>query len=109
MILMIDRENDTQTGWILDDIAKISIGKTKRMTRSLLEELIQKDYHDILIMDNMFNGAAAANPKDIIEDDLLDCMVLVCRKTDGEEFSILFDTVAYLCNNEGRTIRRIVV
>jgi hypothetical protein len=109
MILKIKREDVSQQWWILDNIAKIGVGHSLRMTRESLEELIKKADYEIVLMDNMFKSASFADAKDIIKDDLLNCMVLICRKTDGEEFSVLFDTVAYLCNDEGKTIEKISV
>jgi hypothetical protein len=40
-----------------------------------------------------------------------DCVgyyTLICRLTNGDEFSIVFDTVAYICNDDGKTIEKIL-
>lgn len=33
---------------------------------------------------------------------------LICRLSTGDELSIVFDTVAYLCSDDGKTIEKIV-
>ena len=33
----------------------------------------------------------------------------ICRLENGEEYSVLFDTSAYICNDSGKTIEKVVV
>lgn len=98
MILKIERYND-QDWWMLDDIRKIS--------KSHFEQEFSKDFeendYDIFLLDygHYLNSIGKGETARRIEQ-------LICRISNGNEFSILFDTVAYLCNDEGKTIEKIV-
>jgi len=108
MILKIKRYLDYEEWWLLDNIHKISKSKTLKATR---EELIGDgvmrgivEDHDICIMDVLDNTSEfSSNHK-------FDYTILICRgKTTDSEFSVIFDTEAYICNDDGKTIERIVV
>lgn len=104
MILKIRCDNDVSLAdyswWFMDDIRKVS-------TKSIMGAEPGK-----------CPGATGAGHNPEIEYDVslvfhLDqtCpsfMVLICRRTDSTEFSIAFDTVAYLMNDHGETIEKIV-
>ena len=102
MILKIKRELDNQEWWILDSIRKVSIGKTFERNRRDFNELDV----DVVIMDRMNSGDE--NPPG---DHPM--KVLICRLDSGlesgDEYVIVFDTFAYLCNDLGKTIEKIVV
>jgi hypothetical protein len=115
MILKVIRAvSSGQEYWIFDCIKKISVSSTKNITRinyfldgnvphdhdEIKKEPSLMDIHDITLIDNF-----AANEN--LEENKY--KVLICRDADtGTEFSIAFDTVAYLCNDEGKTIEKIV-
>lgn len=105
MILKIQRFKETgQEYWILDDIRKISVGETNRITH---EEYVRdgEDFdYDIIILDKFYGDATKHR-----DTDFTLYKVLICRGKDtSTEFSIVFDTIAYLCNDEGKTIEKIV-
>jgi len=97
MILKIKRYTDNQEWEILDLIRKISIGKTVQRNRRDFDELEV----DLVVMDNMDSGDE--NPP---ADHPM--KVLFCRLESGDRYTIVFDTVAYLCNDLGKTIEKIV-
>jgi len=108
MILKIKRNLDYEEWWLLDNIRKISKSKTLKATR---EELtgdgimrgIVED-HDIRIMDVLDNTNESTS------DHKFNYVILICRgKTTDNEFSVIFDTEAFICNDEGKTIERIYV
>lgn len=85
--------------WILDDIRKIS----KVHVGSLPYD---KDFDaldaDICILD--FYDSL----DDKSDQQFRDVIKLICILSNGDEFCVLFDTVAYLLNNNGKTIEKIV-
>jgi hypothetical protein len=108
MILKIRRENAYEAWWILDDIRKISVGKTLSKSYQETESLINtgKPAVDILLLDKFFNCQANNVRSD---NDRYNSTELICRRADDTEFCIWFDTEAFLCNDKGQTIDRIVV
>lgn len=111
MILKIERYPDgeeSQDWWILDDIRKIS--------KAEFEQHPDKDFDsgeaDIFLLDYI-NYLKYINAN-VYLDELGDgrrkkkVVRLVCRLSNGNEFCVLFDTIAYLCNDEGKTIEKMV-
>jgi len=108
MIIKIKRHLDYEEWWLLDNIRKISKSKTLKATR---EELVGDgivrgiiEDHDICIMDILNDTNESTS------DHKFDYVILICRgKTIDSEFSIIFDTEAFICNDGGKTIERICV
>ena len=99
MILKIARYGDEQDWWILDDIRKIS--------KAQFSQPAAKDFSseeaDIFILDYLAylnTEGAGQDSRDVIK--------LICRLSDGSEFIVLFDTLAYLLNDNGKTIEKLV-
>lgn len=97
MILKIKRESDDQNWEVFDSIRKISIGKTFQRNRRDFDELDV----DLVIMDNMNSGDENPPGNHPMK-------TLICRLESGDEYTIVFDTVAYLCNDLGKTIEKII-
>jgi len=105
MILKIERyygpaKDDPDCWWMLDDIRKISHYKYKNHPfnqdfSDIDADIFLLDYEEYL--KKMNNGQPS---RDVIK--------LVCRVSNGNEFIVLFDTIAYLCNDEGKTIEKLV-
>ena len=106
MILKIERyygpaKDDPNCWWMLDDIRKISHYRYKNHQ---FNKDFSDDEADIFLLDyeeylnKMFPEQKSS--RDVIK--------LVCRLSNGNEFIVLFDTVAYLCNDEGKTIEKMV-
>lgn len=96
MILKIARYKDNRDWWIIDGIKRINYG---------LEEVKRKDIRidpDILIEDFYENISTFE------ENQTISTICMTCRMADDEEKYIEFDTIAYLCNDEGKTIEKIV-
>lgn len=99
MILKIERYMEGEDWWILDDIRKIS--------KAQFDQPFNKDFEhsnaDIFILDY---GDA---PKRINSgQDTRSVVRLICRLSDGNEFCVLFDTIAYILNDNGKTIEKVV-
>jgi hypothetical protein len=103
MMLKIMRHlsSDMQDWWMLDDIRKISVSKDYAFSEY---EDINQDLtvHDISIMDYFYKNEDK-------QSQAFRFKILICRDSKGDEFSIMFDTLAYLCNDVGKTIEKIVV
>jgi hypothetical protein len=105
MILKIERyygfvKDDPCGWWMLDDIRKISHYKHK-------DHPFSKDFVDVdadvflLDYEDYLENTNAAQPhRDVIK--------LVCRLSNGDEFVVLFDTVGYILNDNGKTIEKLV-
>jgi len=100
MILKILRYSQDADWWMFDDIKKVS--KTTFCYKSS-NEVIEHDY-DVFILDTL-DKHRNLKPN---EDKEVEVSVLVCRMGDGTELTIAFDTLAYLCNDSGKTIEKIV-
>ena len=99
MLLKIERYDKEQNWWILDDIRKVS----KAQFSHPAMKNFSSEEADIFILDYMdwihSNGADQMH-RDVIK--------LICRISNGSEFTVLFDTIAYLLNDNGKTIEKIV-
>jgi len=105
MILKIERyhglaKDDPNDWWMLDDIRKISHYKynNKPFDQDFAvidADIILLDYEGYL--DKVGGGQSS---RDVIR--------LICRLSSGNEFSVLFDTIAYILNDNGKTIEKLV-
>ncbi len=103
MILKIERythDASTNNWWMLDDIRKVS--------KTLIKEVPFKnnendELFDIVIFD--FHQHLKDNKMDQQNRDLIQ---LICRLSNGNEFCMLFDTIAYILNDNGKTIEKLV-
>ncbi len=105
MILKIERyigskENKIyQDWWLLDDIRKVS--------KAEFDQPFSKDFEsgeaDIFVLDYESNLQIVGTPppsRKIVK--------LVCRLGNGSELCVIFDTMAYVLNDNGKTIEKIV-
>ena len=117
MILKIERywgpwEKDPKGWWLLDDIRKIShqLYKDRSFAQDFADidaDIILLDYEGYLknmnnegYLQNMSIGKGTPEGRDVIK--------LVCRLSNGNEFIVLFDTIAYILNDNGKTIEKLV-
>ena len=111
MILKIERykvEKDDQDWWLIDNIRKIS--------KAEFNQHPDKDFNeaeaDIFLLDYIdhLKGINA----NVYLDDIASgkrkrkVINLICRLENNNEFCILFDTVAYILNDSGKTIEKLV-
>uniref|UniRef100_A0A6M3KUC8 Uncharacterized protein n=1 Tax=viral metagenome TaxID=1070528 RepID=A0A6M3KUC8_9ZZZZ len=99
MILKIMRYLD-QDWWMLDNIRKIS----KAEFEQTHDDNIGKAEADISLLDYE-NWLNQTNNHEV---EGWRVVSLICRLNDGTEFRVLFDTVAYLLNDDGKTIEVIL-
>ena len=105
MILKIERyhgyaKDEPDDWWMLDDIRKISHYKYKdhpfdQDFSTLDANITLLDYEEYLKKTN-----AGQPHRDVIR--------LVCRSSNGNEFIVLFDTIGYILNDNGKTIEKLV-
>ena len=100
MILKIERYSNRQQWWMFDNIRKISMSNPFRRAG-----ITDKDYDAVLF--DIKTDCTCKGPGDGC-NDCVDYLVAVCRLKDGSEISIAFDTIAYLLNDDGKTIEKIV-
>ena len=107
MILKIMREDDFQEWWKLDEIRQLSLSKV--YYRGGQTELD----HDIYLLDFVPKCECSLllndNNKEIRCPACGAYMVLSCVNEQGKSFTIAFDTTAYVMNDNGKTLDRIVV
>lgn len=97
MILKIKRHESNQDWWMLDNIRKISVSETFLSEISEYNKISETS--DILIMDHTNE----------VNNDHISYKNMIIKDKDDREYDIMFDTVAYLCNDDGKTIEKIVV
>ena len=105
MILKIERYRDNQKWWIYDGIKKISISNKMYHSKHSVDIPAEGDI-EVLFLD--VEAKCECEPDTPACSNCVCYYTLICRLNNGNEFVILFDTVAYLCNDEGKTIEKIV-
>lgn len=102
MIVKVERYKNSrnkQNWWLLDNISSITIEEFEcEPSKDFSDDevdVIVLDYEQCLEDNNMKN-AYNTNIK------------LHCAMTDGSDIIIVFDTIAYILNDNGKTIERIV-
>ena len=106
MILKIERywgpiKDDPNCWWLLDDIRKIShyVYKNHPFDKDFADvdaDIFFLDYEEYM---KKMNGSQNQH-RNVIK--------LVCRLSNGTEFIVLFDTIAYVLNDNGKTIEKLV-
>ena len=91
---------DPNCWWLLDDIRKISHYRYKdypfdKDFCDIDADLVFFDYEEYLKKTN-----AGQPDRGVIK--------LVCRMSGGEEYIVLFDTTAYILNDNGKTVEKLV-
>lgn len=102
MILKIERypgNKEKQDWWLLDNIRKISKSKFNQSFDKEFDALES----DIFIMDY-----GSYLEKINVTKVSREVVRLICRLVDGDEYVIIFDTAAYILNDNGKTIEKIV-
>lgn len=107
MLLKIERYDDRQCYWLYDDVKKISVSLLLHKG-NLMEGY--EGYHDEITSYDvvMFDYPDCGCPPDDGCNKCKGYRILMCRMSDGSEYSIAFDTLAYLLNDNGKTIEKIV-
>ncbi len=100
MILKVERYDSDQRWWMFDNIRKIS------MSNELFRREIHNKDYDVILFD--MPKSACTCGKDGACSECEKYLLAICRLTDGSEISIAFDTTAYLLNDNGKTIEKIV-
>lgn len=102
MLLKIQRYDSKQSFWLLDDVRKVSVSDSLHPSSGY-------GLYDINIFDVI--------PKkhdctcDGVNSGCSNCRYfreIICRLNNGEEIIIGFDTIAYILNDNGKTIEKIV-
>lgn len=106
MILKIERYKGSSTThiyqdwWMLDDIRKISKARFKHSFSQDFDGEVDADVFILDYEDYLNSIDAGQNSRDVIR--------LICRLSNGNEFVVLFDTTAYILNDNGKTIEKLV-
>lgn len=101
MILKIQRYEKNEHWWMLDGIRKIS--KADYTDSVEKHRLFETGNADICILDFLYRLEKEGN-----KEHTHTIVRLICRSADGNEFTVFFDTIAYLCNDLGQTIEKMV-
>lgn len=113
MILKIERYLKDQQWWMLDNIAKISVSKVKQYRANGMTEWGDKQA-DIFLLDLIPDREPSCNccgdgtEEKCNKCEYIDYIQLICRQNNGDEFTIVFDAVCYVMNDNGKTIEKIV-
>lgn len=94
MILKIERHDTKQHWWLWDNIKKISLSYLLTKSKPTAPKAISDNPGtDAILFDHEDEGPYYR---------------LICRLNNNSEYSIAFDTIAYILNNNGKTIEKIV-
>ncbi len=108
MILKIERYSGKQRWWMLDNIAKISVSNVRKYHANGHSEFPNDDIFLLDMAAKQQTGCSCRGEDSCGSCVYIDYIQLICRLTNGEEFSIVFDTVCYVLNDNGKTIEKIV-
>ena len=101
MILKIERYTDDQHWWIVDNIRKVSISNVLYRRSGCWENA------DITIFDMPKVGCTCSGDNERCSE-CREYLRIIFKLSDGTEKCVFFDTIAYLLNDEGKTIEKIV-
>jgi hypothetical protein len=104
MLLKILRYTDKQKFWLLDDIRRISVSEAIRLDSSGDIGYLP----DIIILDTLLQIKCECDGVNNRCSDCKDYIGVNCRMNNGDEISVVFDTIAYVLNDSGKTIEKIV-
>jgi len=89
-----------QDWWLLDDIRKISKAQFNHPFVQKFDGDVDGDVFIFDYEDYLTSIGAGQDSRDVVR--------LICRLSNGNEFVVLFDTIAYVLNDNGKTIEKIV-
>lgn len=100
MILKIERYKKREDWWLLDDIRKISKAQFKQSFKQDFDDKVDADVFILDYEDYLKEVGGGQDSRDVVR--------LICRLSNGDEYVILFDTIAYILNDSGKTIEKLV-
>jgi hypothetical protein len=100
MILKIERYKEREDWWLLDDIRKINKAQFKQPFSQDFDDQIDADVFILDYEDYLEEVHGGQDSRDVIR--------LICRLSNGDEYVVLFDTIAYILNDNGKTIEKLV-
>ncbi|MFW9871652.1 MAG: hypothetical protein ACFFG0_01030 [Candidatus Thorarchaeota archaeon] len=112
MIIKIERYAANQEYWLLDGIRKISVSKP--LMYETEKERDEAGTHDACFLDLIKCTCVVKEKRtktgcsNCVDHNTYNVRRLICRLEDGNEYSILFDTIVYVLNDKGKTIEKIV-
>lgn len=112
MILKIERYTKGEQWYMLDNIAKVGVSKLRKYRTNGLTEWDDK-YADIFLLDmpmwkEQVIGCNCHGEQACSSCQYIDYIQLICRLNTDVEFAIVFDTICYVLNDNGKTIEKIV-
>lgn len=111
MILKIQRYKEDKAYWLLDGVRKVSVSEPMkyRTTKDRANVgLYDAEFLDLLKCTCVETENTGNSCSDCVDHDSYEVRVLICRLENGDEYSILFDTIVYVLNDQGKTIEKIV-
>lgn len=112
MILKIERYVEDKRWYMLDNIAKVGVSEVRKYRANGLSEW-GEEYADIFLLDmtlrkEQVTGCNCHEKDECNSCVFIDYIQLICRLNNGEEFAVVFDTICYVLNDNGKTIEKIV-
>ncbi len=115
MVKILDHITD---GWVLyDNISRVHTGKVREYkynmsTKEYLWDVDNRpDSEDNRYLTMAYHTERIAANADyaIANDQVFQFSRLFCTMNDGSVISLLFDTAAYIMNDEGKTVEKVVL
>lgn len=109
MVLKVKRyksKHNKQDWWYFDNIRKLSTEQRCCKTIEEINDFCGEKQPYSILLDFIDSDIA----RELSEHDggRIDICFMICRLIDGSEWTVLFDTQAFILNDEGKTIDRIV-
>lgn len=105
MIVKIERYEQGQKFWLVDGFKKVSVSSN---LISRIEH--ERNLDDVSIYDywnSQEQGCGCSGEREQCSN-CCTCVRLICRNEEGDEVSIVFDTIAYILNDNGKTVEKVV-
>lgn len=94
MILKVEMHDERNDYWLLDKIDKIY------KSGILYYSSMDFDMDNVYIMSYIAKKDSKGQGKYV---------EIICHRENGARFTVNFDSIAYICNDEGKTLERIYV
>jgi hypothetical protein len=112
MIIKVERYREGEHFWMVDKVSRIASSERLEVGTPEKKKDAFAGFPDAILLDLTNCGCvwdenAGCEECSNLPEDYRVCRVK-CRLEGGDDYAILFDTIAYVLNDNGKTIEKIV-
>ena len=110
MIVKIERYDQDQRWWLIDGVKRITASLRMKYETDEDRRAAMAGSPDVAFLDLKKCNCSEDSERcpDCVDHRHYRVCKLGCRMEDGSDYSIVFDTIVYVLNNQGKTIEKIV-